>query len=254
MRKLTFLHQTEPINTLLEEACKKHWKPGRFVTVDEVMQRFKGRSHDTLTIPTKFTPEGYKIWVVADEDYVLAWIYHQRGKEPLNVKVSKELESNKTVTMIADLLDQLPKQSDYAYEVFLDNLFTSHKLLLYLRKRGYEAIDTARSNSEIYKEFVQLKTQDKKRDKILWKELKMMVTSDNQIMQFVWKDNAIVLFQSTMFDGQAYIIRDRKRSSKTSISAKTARASFDDKPCAMLSISNFDDVYNHYMKAVDQAD
>jgi len=80
----------------------------------------------------------------------------------LNVKVSKKLESNKTVTMIADLLDQLSKQSDYVYEVFLDNLFMSHKLLLYLRKRGYEVIDTARSNFEIYKKFVQLKTQDKK--------------------------------------------------------------------------------------------
>ncbi len=51
-----------------------------------------------------------------------------------------------------------------------------------------------------------------------------------------------------------YIIRDRKRSSRTSISAKTARASFNDKPRAMLLISNFDDVYNHYMRAVDQTD
>jgi len=57
-----------------------------------------------------------------------------------------------------------------------------------------------------------------------------------------------------MFDGQAYIIRDRKRPSRTSTSAKTARASFDNKSCAKLSISNFDDVYNHYMGAVDQAD
>jgi len=24
----------------------------------------------------------------------------------------------------------------------------------------------------------------------------MMITSDNQVMQFVWKDNSIVLFQS----------------------------------------------------------
>jgi len=224
------------------------------VAVDEVMQRFKGRSHDTLTIPTKPTPEGYKIWVVADEGYVLAWIYHQRGKGPLNVKVPKELGSNKTATVVADLLDQLPKQPGYAYGVFLDNLFTSHKLLLYLRKRGYGATGTARSNSGIYKEFVQLKTQDKKRDKIPWGELKMVVTSDNQIMQFAWKDNAIVLFQSTMFDGQAYTIRDRKRPSKTSTSAKTARAPFGDKPRAMLSIPDFDDVYNHYMGAVDQAD
>ncbi len=224
------------------------------MTVDEVMQRFKNRLHDTRIILTKLTSEDYKIWMIADEDYVLVWIYHQRDKESLNVKISKKLESNKIVTMIADLLDQLSKQSDYVYKVFLNNLFTSHKLLLYLRKRDYEVIDTARSNFEIYKKFVQLKTQDKKRNKILWKELKMMIISDNQIMQFVWKDNAIILFQLTMFDDQIYIIRDRKRSSKTSISAKTARALFNDKSHAMLLILNFDDVYNHYMKAVNQTD
>ncbi len=172
------------------------------MTVDEVMQRFKNRSHDTLTIFTKLTSEGYKIWMIADEDYVLFWIYHQRDKESLDVKVSKKLESNKTITVIADLLDQLSKQSDYVYDVFLDNLFTSHKLLLYLRKRGYEITETARSNFEIYKNFVQLKIQNKKRNKILWEELKMMIISDNQIMQFVWKDNSVVLFQSIMFDDQ----------------------------------------------------
>ncbi len=218
------------------------------------MQRFKSQSHDTLIILTKSTSEDYKIWVIADEDYVLAWIYHQRGKESLNVKISKKLESNKTVTVIADFLDQLSKQSDYIYEVFLDNLFTSHKLLLYLRKRDYEVINTARSNFEIYKKFVQLKTQDKKRNKILWEKLKIMIISDNQMMQFIWKDNSIILFQSTMFDDQIYIIRDRKRSSRTFISAKTARTSFDNKSHAKLSILNFDDVYNHYMITVDQTD
>ncbi len=38
--------------------------------------------------------------------------------------------------------------------MFLNNLFTSYKLLLYLRKRGYEVIKTARLNFNIYKEFV----------------------------------------------------------------------------------------------------
>jgi len=57
-----------------------------------------------------------------------------------------------------------------------------------------------------------------------------------------------------MFDDQVYIIRDRKRFSRTFINAKTARTSFNNKFYAMLLISNFDDVYNHYMRAVDQTD
>jgi len=130
LRKLTFFHQTESINILLKETCKKHWKSDWFVTVNEVMQRFKSQLHDTLTILMKLTSEDYKIWVIADEDYVLVWIYHQRDKESLDVQILKKLESNKTVTMIADLLNQLFKQLNYVYEVFLNNLFTSHKLFV----------------------------------------------------------------------------------------------------------------------------
>ncbi len=130
--------------------------------VNEVMQRFKSWLHDTLIIFTKFTSENYKIWVIVDEDYVLVWIYHQHDKESLNVKILKKLKSNKTVTMIADLLNQLFKQSDYVYKVFLNNLFISYKLLLYLWKKDYKVINTVHSNFKIYKKFVQLKIQDKK--------------------------------------------------------------------------------------------
>ncbi len=57
-----------------------------------------------------------------------------------------------------------------------------------------------------------------------------------------------------MFNDQVYIIRDKKRSFRTFISAKTARASFNNKSHVKLSIPDFDDVYNHYMRAVNQAD
>jgi len=163
------------------------------------MQRFKSWLHDMLIIFMKLTSENYKIWMIINEDYVLIWIYHQHDKEFLNVKISKKLENNKTITMIADLLDQLFKQLNYIYKVFLNNLFTNHKLLLYLWKRNYKIINTAHSNFKIYKKIVQLKIQDKKQDKILWKKFKMIIIFDNQIMQFIWKDNSIILFQSTMF-------------------------------------------------------
>jgi hypothetical protein len=164
------------------------------------------------------------------------------------------LGSNKTVTVVANLLDLLPKQEGFAYGVFLNNLFTSYKLLLYLRNKGYGATGTARINSGIYQPFVDLKKIDKKQDKILWGELRKVITPDNQVMQFAWKDNAIVLFQSTMFDGEAYTRRYRRRPSKTSTSAKTARVPFGDQPRAWLNIPNFVDAYNHYMGAVDRAD
>ncbi len=47
--------------------------------------------------------------MIINEDYVLVWIYHQHDKESLDVKISKKLKSNKTITVIADFLDQLFK-------------------------------------------------------------------------------------------------------------------------------------------------
>ena len=221
------------------------------------MKRFTGRSKDILTIPSKPTPEGYKIWVIAEMGYVLHWCFYSRGKQggPVNIgKILKELGTNKTAAVVAYLLDQLPRPlAGYTYGVFLDNLFTSRKLLVYLAKKGYGATGTARTNSGVFQKFVDLKKLDKKQDKVSWGILERAVTQDN-VMQFAWKDNSIVLFQSTMYDGGSWTSRERKRPSTTSTSAKTARKPFGDNPRALLDIPDFDDGYNHHMGYVDLAD
>ena len=38
-----------------------------------------GRSKDIVNILSKPTPEGYKIWVLANQGYVLDWMYHTKG-------------------------------------------------------------------------------------------------------------------------------------------------------------------------------
>ena len=64
----------EPLNSAIQAACLQFWIPGRDVTVDECISRFKGHSHDTLTIPSKPTPTGYKIWAIAQKRYILSWL------------------------------------------------------------------------------------------------------------------------------------------------------------------------------------
>ena len=80
------------------------------------------------------------------------------------------------------------------------------------------------------------------------------MTTDGLVMQFAWKDNALALFQSTMYDGLLTTRRLRKRPSLTSTSAKTARAAFGDQPRAWKSIPDFSDAYNYHMGAVDHGD
>jgi hypothetical protein len=99
-----------------------------------------------------------------------------------------------------------------------------------------------------------MKKADKTKDQIPWGTLFTRPSEDQNICFLAWKDNALVLFQSTISDGQSTIVRERKRPSETSSSAKTARVPFGDSPTKELSIPRFVDDYNRQMNAVDQAD
>ena len=61
----------EPLNTHLRLKMRHHWYIGTHFLVDESIKRFMGRSSHTVNIPLKPEPEGYKIWVLANEGYVL---------------------------------------------------------------------------------------------------------------------------------------------------------------------------------------
>ena len=69
----------EPLSDTLRQAFKKYWKTGTHLAVDESIQRFMGRAKEIVNIPSKPTPEGFKIWILANEGYVLDWIYHSKG-------------------------------------------------------------------------------------------------------------------------------------------------------------------------------
>ena len=61
-------------------------------------------------------------------------------------------------------------------------------------------------------------------------------------------------FMTTVHDGSQYTIRDRKRPSETSSSAKTSRLPFKGESHAMLPIPTMIDEYNHHMGFVNQGD
>ena len=96
-----------------------------------------------------------------------------------------------------------------------------------------------------------MKTKDKKKDEIPWGSLFTEPLYDNLINYIAWKDNALVLFMSTVNDGKQMIEKMRKRPSETLTSAKTARAPFGNEAQKLLNIPEFDEIYNHEMGAVD---
>ena len=81
-----------------------------------------------------------------------------------------------------------------------------------------------------------------------------MVLEDNEVFQVAWKDQAMVLFMSTVSDGTKRIVRQRRRPAKTSTNARTSRMVFGDAVVKDLAIPDYIDMYNHFMNGVDIAD
>ena len=59
---------------------------------------------------------------------------------------------------------------------------------------------------------------------------------------------------STVFNGRKTVKRLRRRPAKTSTNAKTSQALFDELALKELVMSDFIDLYNHFMTGVNVAD
>jgi Transposase IS4 len=123
------------------------------------------------------------------------------------------------------------------------------------RKEGFGATGTARTNSGIWKELVIKKRLDQAKDIEPWGKLYSALNIGNDVVQFAWKDNALVLFLSTTCsETSPTVLKVRKRPSLTSTSAKTARVPFGNEAQKELPIPEFVELYNHNMNQVDIAD
>ncbi|KAF2181071.1 hypothetical protein K469DRAFT_533544, partial [Zopfia rhizophila CBS 207.26] len=127
----------------LREAYKRYWNPGTHVTVDKCIEGFTSPISDTVNIPTKPNPIGFKIWVLAQIGYVLDLLWHKdQGPQRLYKKWEQQ-GFNKTQAIVLKLMTRMPNQG-HGHVVWLDNLFTSSKLLSTLRDLGIGAAGTVR--------------------------------------------------------------------------------------------------------------
>ena len=64
-----------------------YWKPKTHLAVDKTIVRFTGRAFETVNIPSKLILEGFKVWAVANQGYILDWLQHAKGdkKGPVNL-------------------------------------------------------------------------------------------------------------------------------------------------------------------------
>jgi hypothetical protein len=182
---------------LIQRVSLEKCQPGTNISVDECMVRFEGRSKETTKVPSKPIPEGFKIWVLAQEGFFMGLIWHD-PKQPFGPAAVDPSSQAKVIAQgkrrNKDLLSLNPTQSVVialinvvlpgTYHVFFDNLFSSPQLLLALRYRGIAATGTARRNCGFFEPFAELKSLDKKGQlDWLWNRLESAATEDNMVSQ-----------------------------------------------------------------------
>jgi len=81
---------------------------GTHLAVDESIQRFMGRASEIVNIPSKPTPEGFKIWILANAGYVLDWLYQGDRLGPIDLDDfwTDNPRFSKTQAVVLDLVTQ----------------------------------------------------------------------------------------------------------------------------------------------------
>ena len=100
------IQKVKPVLTYLSLKCHELFIPGRDLSVDEAMVKYKGRSSIKQYMPKKPIKRGFKIWMIADADtgYVLKFNVYE-GKCGNN---SKRTGSERSYELDEKLLLSLP--------------------------------------------------------------------------------------------------------------------------------------------------
>lgn len=171
--------RVEPLNEELRIDTKKFWQPSTHLAVDEAIQHFMSRAKETVNIPSKPTPEGFKIWVLGNHGYILDWLFHARGKGPLTLDDywTRCRGFPATQSVVFELFLQEGIQQDSRHIVWLDNLFTLVRLLSRLRDSGFGAAGTVRTTKSRADWLVDTASIDKAPERRLDEELQSRSTS-----------------------------------------------------------------------------
>jgi hypothetical protein len=117
----------------LNHSFPRHWNPGRHLALDESMVSFRGRSDIKQFVPGKPHPHGYKIWVLANENYMLQFQLYE-GKAA----------SGPSIHDMVMQLTALYQNNNHV--LYIDTLFTSPTLVASLFNVGIRVCGSVKRN------------------------------------------------------------------------------------------------------------
>ncbi|CAH1968148.1 unnamed protein product [Acanthoscelides obtectus] len=223
-----------PIITRLQESFLKYYRPTEHMNYDESMIKYFGRHNRKQFIRGKPIRFGYKVWCLNSENSYLVNFDIYQGKSP-RPNEPYEAAFGKAAAPLVVMLDKLPTRN-LPYQLYVDNLFTSFNLLVYLKERGYGVTGTIREN-RVPKDFP---LEKKSMTKANRGTLVAKIDKEDGIILMRWIDNAVVTVASTSYGMNP--IQQVKRYSQT------------EKKIIQVPRSHAIGMYNKYMGGTDRMD
>jgi hypothetical protein len=208
--------------TALNHSFPQHWVPGRHLALDESMVSFRGRSDIKQFVPGKPHPHGYKIWVLANENYMLQFQLYE-GKAAAGPSIHDMVMQ----------LTQLYRNNNHV--LYVDTLFTSPTLLASLFNVGIRVCGSVKRNRIGMPSAEQLSTAAT--DALArGAALQMQKGVGNALTLCAWKDKRLILLLYNHIDPRL----------STTLQRWNEAGEIYQLPCPQ-AISD----YFHYARAVD---
>jgi hypothetical protein len=124
----------------------------------------------------------------------------------------------------------------YKFDIYLDNYFTNYNLLMELRKLGIGAASTVSKKISNFNGHIE-EDYGKDARTLPWGTLNSVIMRSidyldreplkDGVMLYSWRDTGIVFFISTIYTGNSFILRLRRRLRDISSGLPEARRLFD---------------------------
>jgi len=217
------LAKIRPLLDLLLTNFHSNYQPGRFLTVDEDMCKFKGRNVMKQYMKAKIIKWGYRIWKLCDSSsaYTLNLDVYTGGTE-------RKREKGLAYDVVMEMMDKYLEKN---HVVVMDNFFTSVPLFLDLLSRSTYACGTVRLNRKLLPEEYGEEKGLSPGDHTFWQ--------DGNLVATVWQDKKAVRLLSTCCEPEGTDSVKRRRGRQGPIE---------------LSCPPSLKLYTRYMGGVDRSD
>ena len=191
-----FFDKIGPLHEHFVRVSKELLVPGRNVSVDEQLLKFKGRSKHTMMMNVKAAGKGFKIYSLCAENYIYAFKWTSKSTRITGLKKLPGLSPSES--LVVQLCKELPDYYDGRYACYMDNFFTSIKLFKHLRGLNIAAVGTCKSGSGFPRPLLELRSATKKKND--W-ELLHYYDVEN-VLCIAWCDNNLAQLMTTLHSGE----------------------------------------------------